>query len=146
MTPPMHRRVRNVFVESGLTAGYIVQSLSWNDTGKASDRFIVFRPNGGTPVDRDMAADYYVMVDVISKGKASADYAQSENDAQAIIDYVQQKPDDAHLPWQISNMGGIPSPVITAEGVWCGACSSPASLADNTKSNQVRSPGAAFFI
>lgn len=31
MTPPMHRRVRNVFVESGLTAGYIVQSLSWND-------------------------------------------------------------------------------------------------------------------
>ncbi|MBS4563485.1 hypothetical protein, partial [Klebsiella pneumoniae] len=92
MTPPMHRRVRNVFVESGLTAGYIVQSLSWNDTGKASDRFIVFRPNGGTPVDRDMAADYYVMVDVISKGKASADYAQSENDAQAIIDYVQQNP------------------------------------------------------
>ena len=92
MTPPMHRRVRNVFVESGLTAGYIVQSLSWNDTGKASDSFIVFRPNGGTPVDRDMAADYYVMVDVISKGKASADYAQSENDAQAIIDYVQQNP------------------------------------------------------
>lgn len=67
MTPPMHRRVQNVFVESGLTAGYIVQSLFWNDTGKASDRFIVFRPNGGTSVDRDMAADYYVMVDVISK-------------------------------------------------------------------------------
>ncbi|WP_425594068.1 phage tail termination protein [Klebsiella pneumoniae] len=31
----MHRRVRNVFVESGLTAGYIVQSLSWNDTSYA---------------------------------------------------------------------------------------------------------------
>ncbi|CCM85967.1 hypothetical protein BN426_5477 [Klebsiella pneumoniae subsp. pneumoniae ST258-K26BO] len=103
-----------------MTAGYIVQSLFWNDTGKASDRFIVFRPNGGTSVDRDMAADYYVMVDVISRGKASADYAQSENDAQAIIDYVQQNPMTHTCLGQISNMGGIPSPVITAEGrmVW----------------------------
>lgn len=120
MTPPMHRRVRNVFVDAGLTTGYIIQSLFWNDTGKASDRFIVFRPNGGTALDRDMAADYYVMVDVISKGKAAADYAQSEIDAQAIIDYVQKNPMKNTCLGQISNLGGIPSPVITEEGrmVW----------------------------
>ncbi|SQC08991.1 Uncharacterised protein [Klebsiella pneumoniae] len=80
-----------------------------------------------------MAADYYVMVDVISKGKASADYAQSENDAQAIIDYVQQNPMTHTCLWADIQHGRIPSPVITAEGVWCGACSSPASLADNTE-------------
>ncbi|VTT34740.1 Uncharacterised protein [Klebsiella pneumoniae] len=57
MNPPMHKRVRNIFVDAGLTVGYTVQSLTWTDTGKLTERFIVFRPNGGTAVYRDMAAD-----------------------------------------------------------------------------------------
>ncbi|WP_445012405.1 phage tail termination protein, partial [Enterobacter hormaechei] len=47
MTTPMYKRVRNVLVDAGLTTGYIIQSLSWVDSGKLTDRFIVFRPNGG---------------------------------------------------------------------------------------------------
>lgn len=119
MNHPMHKRVRNFLVDAGLTDGYTVQSLAWNDTGKLADRFIVFRPNGGTAVDRDMAADYYVLVDVIT-GKSTGDYAKSETDVQAIIDYVKQNPMTNPCLGQISNMGGIPSPVMTTEGrmVW----------------------------
>lgn len=119
MTPPMHKRLRNIFVDAGLTAGYTVQSLLWTDSKDTSERFIVFRPNGGTAVDRDMAADYYVMVDVIT-GRNKGDYARSEVDAQAIIDYVQKNPMTHTCLGQISNMGGTPSPVITEEGrmVW----------------------------
>ena len=119
MNPPMHKRVRNFLVGAGLTDGYTVQSLAWTDTGKLADRFIVFRPNGGSAIDRDMAADYYVLVDVIT-GKSVGDYAKSETDVQAIIDYVKQNPMTSPCLGQISNMGGIPSPVMTTEGrmVW----------------------------
>ena len=80
---------------------------------------MVFRPNGGTAVDRDMAADYYVLVDVIT-GKSAGDYAKSETNVQAIIDYVKQNPMTNTCIGQISNLGGTPSPVMTAEGrmVW----------------------------
>lgn len=119
MNPPMHKRVRNFLVDAGLTSGYTVQSLTWTDTGKLAERFIVFRPNGGTAVDRDMAADYYVLVDVIT-GKSAGDYAKSEADVQAIIDYVKQNPMTNPCLGQISNLGGISSPVMTEEGrmVW----------------------------
>ncbi|HHJ4378068.1 TPA: hypothetical protein ACQJWS_002780 [Citrobacter freundii] len=119
MTPPMHQRVKNLIVAAGLTDGYTVQSLIWTDSGKLVDRFIVFRPNGGTAVDRDIASDHYVLVDLIS-GKAKGEHAKSEADAQAIIDYVQQNPITDPCVGQITNMGGIPSPVLTTEGrmVW----------------------------
>lgn len=119
MTPPMHQRVKNLIVAAGLTEGYIVQSLTWTDSGKLVDRFIVFRPNGGTSVDLDIGSDHYVLVDLIS-GKATGEYAKSEADAQAIVDYVQQNPIADPCVGQITNMGGIPSPVLTTEGrmVW----------------------------
>lgn len=119
MTPPMHQRVKNLIVAAGLTDGYTVQSLIWKDSGKLVDRFIVFRPNGGTAVDRDIGSDHYVLIDLIS-GKAAGEYAKSEKDAQAIIDYVQQNPITDPCVGQITNMGGIPSPVLTTEGrmVW----------------------------
>lgn len=118
MNPPMHKRVRNMFVDAGLTESYTVQSLMWTDTGNLSDRFLVFRPNGGTAVDRDMASEHYVLVDVIT-AKKTGESAKSENDVQAIIDYVQRNPLNPCLG-QISNMGGIPTPITTAEGrlVW----------------------------
>lgn len=119
MTPPMHQRVKNLLVGAGLAAGYTVQSLMWNDTGDLKQRFLVFRPNGGTAVDRDIGSDHYVLVDLIT-GKSSGDYAKSETDVQAIIDYVQQNPISDPCVGQITNMGGIPSPTPTTEGrmVW----------------------------
>lgn len=119
MNPPMHQRVKNLLVGAGLAAGYTVQSLMWNDTGDLKQRFLVFRPNGGTAVDRDIGSDHYVLVDLIT-GKSSGDYAKSETDVQAIIDYVQQNPVSAPCVGQITNMGGIPSPILTTEGrmVW----------------------------
>lgn len=119
MTPPMHQRVKNLLVGAGLAAGYTVQSLMWNDTGDLKQRFLVFRPNGGTAVDRDTGSDHYVLVDLIT-GKSSGDYAKSETDVQAIIDYVQQNPISDPCVGQITNMGGIPSPIPTTEGrmVW----------------------------
>ncbi|WP_338515731.1 hypothetical protein VRB80_13285 [Erwinia aphidicola] len=119
MNPPMHQRVKNLLVSAGLAAGYTVQSLMWNDTGDLKQRFLVFRPNGGTAVDRDIGSDHYVLVDLIT-GKSSGDYAKSETDVQAIIDYVQQNPISDPCVGQITNMGGIPSPIPTTEGrmVW----------------------------
>lgn len=119
MTPPMHQRVKNLLIGAGLADGYTVQSLIWSDTGDLKQRFIVFRPNGGSPVDRDIGSDHYVLVDLIT-GKSSGDYAKSETDVQAIIDYVQQNPISDPCVGQITNMGGIPSPILTTEGrvVW----------------------------
>lgn len=42
MTPAMYERVRNYFVDAGLTTGFIVQLLAWDDTKKLTDAFIVF--------------------------------------------------------------------------------------------------------
>ncbi|WP_421550091.1 phage tail termination protein [Kluyvera intermedia] len=119
MNPPMHQRVKNLMARANLTTDYTVQSLLWTDSGNLAERFIVFRPNGGTAVDRDIGSDHYVLVDLIS-GKAKGEYAKSEADAQAIIDYVQQNPITDTCVGQITNMGGIPSPVLTTEGrmVW----------------------------
>jgi len=118
VTPPMYQRVSDLLESAGLTTGYEVQWLLWRDNGNQRQRYIVIRPNGGTAIDRDMASDYYVMVDVIT-GTSPGDYANSEADVQAIVDWVQQNPLNPCIG-QITNMGGIPSPVLTTEGrmVW----------------------------
>lgn len=118
MIPPIYQRVSNLLEEAGLMNGYELQWLLWSDSKNPKDSFIVVRPNGGSAIDRDMAADYYVMVDVIT-GTSPGDYAKSEADVQAIVDWVQQNPLNPCIG-QISNMGGIPSPVLTTEGrmVW----------------------------
>ncbi|WP_017346114.1 phage tail termination protein [Pantoea sp. A4] len=113
MNPPMHTRVRNNFVDAGLTAGFITQLLVWNDTGKPADKMIVFRPNGGTPVRNGLGAQYFIMVDVVGAkgGNAAADTA-----VQAIIDHVQQNPMADNCVGYLENLGGIPAPVLTDEG------------------------------
>lgn len=118
MTPPMYQRVSDLLEGTGLFTGYTVQWLFWDDSSTLKERFIVVRPNGGTAVDRDMASDHYVMVDVIT-GTSPGDYAKSEADVQAIVDWVQQNPLNPCIG-QITNMGSIPSPVLTTEGrmVW----------------------------
>ena len=113
MKPPMHTRVRNYFVDAGLTAGFTTQLLMWNDSGNLSESFIVFRPNGGSAVRNDLGSEYYVMVDVVgAKGSNGATDAA----VQAIIDYVQQNPMTDNCVGYLENIGGIPAPVLTTEG------------------------------
>lgn len=113
MTPPMHTRVRNLFANAGLAEGFTIQQLVWSDSGNLSDAYIVFRPNGGSAVRKDLGSEYYVMVDVIGAkgGNGSADTA-----VQNIIDYVQDNPTSDDCVGHIENVGGIPAPVLTTEG------------------------------
>ncbi|MBH3318152.1 hypothetical protein NGK65_06500 [Serratia ureilytica] len=113
MTPAMHRRVRDYFVESGLTAGFTTQMLRWRDTGKGEDKFIVFRPNGGSPVRNDLASEYLVLVDVIG---AIGEDEEVDNAVQSIISHIQNNPMPNDCIGHIENVGGIPSPVTTTEG------------------------------
>ncbi len=113
MNPPMHTRVRDYFVNAGLTTGFTTQLLMWNDSGNLSDRFMVFRPNGGSSIRNELGAEYYMMVDVIGakSGNGAADAA-----VQAIIQRVQSDPLPNNCIGYIENLGGIPAPVLTAEG------------------------------
>lgn len=113
MNPPMYRRVRDWFLESGLTTGFTLNTLVWTDSGKLTEAFIVFRPNNGTPIQKDLGADHYVLVDVIgAKGKNG----QAEDVTNAIIDFVQSNPMPNGCIGYIQNMGGFPLPVLTTEG------------------------------
>lgn len=113
MNPPMHTRVRDYFVNAGLATGFTTQLLMWNDSGNLSDRFMVFRPNGGSSIRNDLGAEYYVMVDVIgAKGVNGAVDAA----VQSIIQRVQSDPLPNNCIGYIENLGGIPAPVLTAEG------------------------------
>ena len=113
MTPPMHTRVRNYFANAGLTDGFSIQQLVWSDSGNLSDAFMIFRPNGGSAVRKDLGSEYYVMVDVIGAkgGNGAADTA-----VQRVIDYVQANPISDDCVGHIENVGGIPAPVLTTEG------------------------------
>ncbi|MEL5666136.1 phage tail termination protein [Serratia ureilytica] len=113
MTPAMHRRVRDYFVDAALTAGFITQMLRWRDTGKGEDKFIVFRPNGGSPVRNDLVSEYLVLVDVIG---AIGEDEEVDNAVQAIISHIQNNPMPNDCIGHIENVGGIPSPVSTTEG------------------------------
>ena len=113
MMPAMHRRVRDWFVESGMTVGFKTQMLQWRDTGELTDSFIVFRPSGGTAIQYDIGSEYFVLVDVIgAKNEAEA----ADNAVQRIISYVQDNPMPNDCIGHIQNLGNIPSPVTTTEG------------------------------
>lgn len=113
MTPSMYERVRNFFVDAGLTAGSIVQLLAFEDTKNLADSFIVFRPNGGTDIRNDLGSDHYVMVDVIgAKDKRGA----TTKKAQELIDYVEQNDIADECLGLIQNLGNLPAPVLTEEG------------------------------
>lgn len=109
----MYERVKESFVSAGLTDGWMVQLLFFEDTKKLTDAFIVFRPNGGTDLQSDLGSDYYVSVDVVApkdKRRVAADKAQE------ILAYVQENPLADECLGMIQNMGNLPSPILTAEG------------------------------
>lgn len=113
MTPMMYERVRNLFVNAGLTAGFTVQQLMYDDPKDLSKAIMVFRPNGGANIRNQLGAEYHVLVDVIGakdKRKAALDAVQR------IVDYVQDNPISDSCVGHIENMGGIPPPVLTEEG------------------------------
>lgn len=113
MTPSMHDRVKNMFVDAGLTTGFTVQTLLWTDTGNLATSFMVFRPNNGTPIRYDLGSEHYILVDVIgAKGKNSA----TDTASQAILDFVQANPMSDECVGYIQNIGGKPPPLLTEEG------------------------------
>ena len=113
MTPMMYERVRNLFVSSGLTEGFTVQQLMYEDPKNPNIAVIVFRPSGGTSIRTDLGAEHYVMVDVVGAIKNRGNAADA---VQKIIDYVQLHPMDDPCVGYIQNMGGVPPPVLTEEG------------------------------
>ncbi|HDY6675929.1 phage tail termination protein [Escherichia coli] len=113
MTPMMHERVRNMFGDAGLTAGFTVQKLMYDDPGDLSQAVMVFRPNGGSNIRHDLGSEHHVLVDVIGAKDKRGDAADA---AQRIVDYVQANPMADECVGYIQNMGAIPAPVLTAEG------------------------------
>jgi len=117
MTPPMYKRVHDVFVEAKLTDGQNIQFLAWiddaTDTSLAKS-YIVFIPAGGSPIDNAISGDYYVIVDVVS-AKGVSEYQKADDVVNSIIDFVKHHPIHPCLG-QITNLGGIPTPTLTPEG------------------------------
>jgi hypothetical protein len=108
----MYERVKNMFVDAGLTVGYVVQTLLWTDTNKKTDSFIVFSPGGGTSIRDDLSSNYYVDVTIV--GASDKRIATAER-MQQIIDYVQANPIKDECLNYIESMG-VPSPMPTTEG------------------------------
>lgn len=113
MTPMMHERVRNMFGDAGLTAGFTVQKLMYDDPEDLTQAVMVFRPNGGSNIRHDLGSEYHVLVDVIGAKDKRGDATSA---VQRIVDYVQANPMADECVGYIQNMGAIPAPVLTAEG------------------------------
>ena len=113
MTPMMHERVRNMFGDAGLTAGFTVQKLMYDDPEDLTQAVMVFRPNGGSNIRHDLGSEHHVLVDVIGAKDKRGDAA---NAVQRIVDYVQSNPMADECVGYIQNMGAIPPPVLTEEG------------------------------
>lgn len=113
MTPLMFQRVSDLFVDAGLTAGFKVQQLMYDDPGNLSTAVIVFRPDGGSAIRDELGSTYYVMVDVVG---AKDKRKEALNAVQRIIEYVQENPISHPCVGHIENIGGIPPPQLTEEG------------------------------
>ena len=113
MTPMMHERVRNMFGDAGLTTGFTVQKLMYDDPEDLTQAVMVFRPNGGSNIRHDLGSEHHVLVDVIG---AKDKRGEAINAVQRIVDYVQANPMADECVGYIQNMGAIPAPVLTAEG------------------------------
>ena len=113
MTPMMHERVRNMFGDAGLTAGFTVQKLMYDDPEDLTQAVMVFRPNGGSNIRHELGSEHHVLVDVIGAKDKRGDAADA---VQRIVDYVQANPMADECVGYIQNMGAIPAPVLTEEG------------------------------
>ena len=107
----MYQRVAEYLKKTGLTNGFIVQYLKWRDTKTKNNKFIVFRPNGGSILKTDLGNEYFTLIDFIG---AVNDIETIDNDVSTIVDYIKNNPytDETGL---IQIVGAIPAPVTTEE-------------------------------
>lgn len=107
----MYQRVAEYLKKTGLTNGFTVQYLKWRDTKTKNNKFIVFRPNGGSILKTDLGNEYLTLVDFIG---AVNDIETIDNDVSTIVDYIKNNPytDETGL---IQIVGAIPAPVTTEE-------------------------------
>ncbi|WP_262287640.1 hypothetical protein [Pantoea sp. Marseille-Q5743] len=113
MTPPMHKRVKDYFVDAGITDGFITQLLMWQDSGNLADAFMVFRPGGGGAIDEVISSEYHVSVYIIGAKGANE---RVDTAVQNVIEHIKVNPMASSCLGQITNMGGIPAPMISTEG------------------------------
>ncbi|OTP97222.1 hypothetical protein B6D16_01050 [Gilliamella apicola] len=107
----MYQRVAEYLRKPRLTNGFIVQYLKWRDTKTKNNKFIVFRPNGGSIIQTNLCNEYYTLIDFIG---AVNDIETIDNDVSTIVDYIKNNPytNDTGL---IQIVGAIPAPVTTEE-------------------------------
>ena len=107
----MYQRVAEYLKKTGLTNGFTVQYLRWRDTKTKNNKFIVFRPNGGSIIQTNLGNEYYTLIDFIG---AVNDIETIDNDVSTIVDYIKNNPytDETGL---IQIVGAIPAPVTTEE-------------------------------
>lgn len=107
----MYQRVAEYLKKSGLTNGFTIQYLKWRDTKTKNNKFLVFRPNGGSILKTDLGNEYFTLVDFIG---AVNDIETIDNDVSTIVDYIKNNPytNDTGL---IQIVGAIPAPVTTEE-------------------------------
>lgn len=105
----MYQRVAEYLKKSGLTDGFTIQYLKWRDTKTKNNKFLVFRPNGGSILKTDLGNEYYTLVDFIG---AVNDIETIDNDVSKVADYIKNNPytDDTGF---IQIIGAIPAPVTT---------------------------------
>ena len=107
----MYQRVAEYLKKSGFTNGFTIQYLKWRDTKTKNNKFLVFRPNGGSVIKTDLGNEYFTLVDFIG---AVNDIETIDNDVSTIVDYIKNNPytNDTGL---IQIVGAIPAPVATEE-------------------------------
>ena len=107
----MYQRVAEYLKKSGLTDGFTIQYLKWRDTKTKNNKFLVFRPNGGSILKTDLGNEYFTLVDFIG---AVNDIETIDNDVSMIADYIKNNSytDETGL---IQIVGAIPAPVTTEE-------------------------------
>ena len=107
----MYQRVAEYLKKSGLTNGFTIQYLKWRDTKTKNNKFLVFRPNGGSILKTDLGNEYFTLVDFIG---AVNDIETIDNDVSMIADYIKSNSytDETGL---IQIVGAIPAPVTTEE-------------------------------
>lgn len=107
----MYQRVAEYLKKTGLTNGFTVQYLKWRDTKTKNNKFIVFRPNGGSILKTDLGNEYFTLIDFIG---AVNDIETIDNDVSTIVDYIKNNP-YTNETGLIQIVGAIPAPVTTEE-------------------------------
>lgn len=107
----MYQRVAEYLKKTGLTNGFTVQYLKWRDTKTKNNKFIVFRPNGGSIIQTNLGNEYHTLIDFIG---AVNDIETIDNDVSTIVDYIKNNP-YTNETGLIQIVSAIPAPVTTEE-------------------------------